>query len=90
MQGNASVEQLQTLLDQVPSIGVDLSEYSGKIRQAVRLYCVCKTAWRPPMVQCSSCRVQMHAACVGYEPNVVDPVTRTTLPFVCLECCVRS
>lgn len=59
VQGLASVPQLESLLKQLPDINVDLSEFSSKLKQAVRLYCVCRNPYRPPMVSCKACRKQV-------------------------------
>jgi hypothetical protein len=43
VQGQASVEQLQELLEQVPDLGVDVSDFSSKIRQVWALSLSCSS-----------------------------------------------
>ena len=76
----ASVPQLEVLLKELPDINVDLSEFASKLKQAVRLYCLCRNPYRPPMIVCKVCRAQFHAVCVGHE----GPGST----FLCLECAV--
>ena len=78
--GEASVDQLQQLLEDSKTIKMDLGKHTAILQQATRLYCLCRAPFDGLMIACDKCEDWFHTACVNITQKALRKIGKYTCP----------
>ena len=81
-QGDASVEELRTLLSRSRSIQVDLRVYTKVLEKATVEYCLCRKGTKGFMISCEICNEWYHGDCLNVQQRHVKEKSK----YVCVLC----
>jgi hypothetical protein len=82
--GEASVQELESLLQEARAIPIDLSKHTEILKNATQRYCICRGPYEGFMIGCDTCDEWYHGPCVGITESQAARCER----WICPRCSI--
>lgn len=85
-QGGLCANEAEKLTAEHDKLLIAMKEDVGRIKQAMKSYCLCRRPYEGFMIGCDGCDEWYHGSCIGVSETQADRFEK----YLCVRCCVKK